>query len=84
MTLAEYLGRNGLTQKAFGARAGIEQSYVSRILAGAPISGTTARRIYTATGGAVTPNDLLLRPGWAPLCTEQASGNLPLLVPPGS
>lgn len=60
MTLADYLRTNGLTQEAFGARVGVRQNHISRLLAGALMSTSLARRIYWATGGAVTPNDLLL------------------------
>jgi transcriptional regulator with XRE-family HTH domain len=64
MTLAEYLSETGLTQSAFAARVGITQAYVSRILAGVyeSVSQDVVRRIYDATEGEVTPNDIFLPP----------------------
>jgi 3,4-dihydroxy 2-butanone 4-phosphate synthase/GTP cyclohydrolase II len=64
MTLAEYLAEAGLTQYAFAERAGITQAYVSRLVTGASlaVSRDVAGRIYEATGGAVTPNDIFLSP----------------------
>lgn len=64
MTLAEYFSQTGLTQQQFAARAGITQAYVSRIVAGlcSSVSGEVARRIYAATEGEVTPNDIFLPP----------------------
>src|SRR4029077_21256497 len=63
MTLGKYLAANGLSQRLFGIRVGVDQGTVSRILAQVYLpSGTLVRKIYAATGGAVTPNDLLLAP----------------------
>lgn len=60
MTLDEYLKQEGLTDEAFGALARLSQSSVNRLRRGeAKPSADALARIYEATGGEVTANDLL-------------------------
>lgn len=54
MTLREFLKAEGLTQKAFGERVGIDRFRVSHILAGDTVPGLDlAARIERATRGQV-------------------------------
>lgn len=57
--LSSYLTSRGETQRAFARRAGLDDSTLSRVLAGriAP-SPAVVERIHQATEGEVTANDL--------------------------
>lgn len=57
MRLEQYLYERGESQKAFAARAGVQQSAVSRLCNGGDVRGKVWARITTATGGKVTPKD---------------------------
>lgn len=81
MRLAEWRRRQGLTQEAFAASIGCVQSLISLVeRATEPRVPSTEviRRIYRATAGAVTPNDLVFPEGLPDLNTAE----LPLAVPP--
>lgn len=57
--LAKWLKENGLTHAKFAARIGKHKTTVSRIVNGeVPVDRDTARRIFSETGGAITPNHL--------------------------
>lgn len=63
MTLTTWLAAQTppVTAAAFALRVGVAPSTVSRLLRGLTSpSAALARRIAEETGGAVTPNDLLL------------------------
>lgn len=58
MTLDQYLKSNGLTQSAFAALIGVDQTTIHRMLASGQIpSKPTMIKIVEKTNGAVTPND---------------------------
>lgn len=54
MRLSDYIEREGLTGTEFARKAGIQQSAVSKILAGLDAYGKTWAAIEKATGGEVT------------------------------
>lgn len=60
MDLKSWLEREKLTQEAFEAQSGISQSIISRACNGVAISSENMVSLYNATGGAVTPNWLVL------------------------
>lgn len=49
-----------MTQQQFADISGVSQSSVSRVCVGGICDPATALRIYEATEGAVTPNDIYL------------------------
>ncbi|MGN7160849.1 helix-turn-helix domain-containing protein [Sphingomonas sp. SAFR-052] len=57
MTLDSYLVSKGITEPAFAAMVGLNQSTVNRLRKGSVPSPNVMRRILDATSGAVTPND---------------------------
>lgn len=61
MTLDEYLKKHELTDEAFATAARLSQSYVNRLRRGDAKrpSADALERIYEATAGAVTANDVL-------------------------
>lgn len=61
MTLNEYLTKTDMTEDAFAKAARLSQSYVNRLRRGEATRPSTdaLERIYEATGGAVTANDIL-------------------------
>lgn len=60
MTLREWLAEHHCAQKDFAARIERSEATVSRLANGTNRpDAETARRIYRATNGAVTPNDFL-------------------------
>ena len=71
MTLTDYLTKSGITQEAFALEVGVAQSTISRVCAGRSPSSTLARKITLATGGKVTPNDLI---PWATSPPDAANG----------
>jgi predicted XRE-type DNA-binding protein len=60
VTLKEWLEANQMTQEQFASVSGIGQSSVSRVCVGGHCLPATAVKIYEATEGAVTPNDIYL------------------------
>jgi transcriptional regulator with XRE-family HTH domain len=63
MTLREYMTKNNLRQVDIARRLEIGQGHVSHLLNDrGPPSADLMRRIYWATEGAVTPNDMFLLP----------------------
>lgn len=59
MKLDEYLHRQRLTNVAFAASIGVDQSTIARLRKGDLMpSGKLSKAIFDATGGKVTPNDL--------------------------
>lgn len=57
--LSKHLETNGVTQSAFAAEVEATQSTISKICAGIIVpKRRLMARIVSATGGAVTPNDL--------------------------
>lgn len=59
MTLSNYLQIHSLTATAFAARSGIHRTQISRALRG-HASQQTLKRLYEATDGQVTPNDVII------------------------
>lgn len=59
MTLADWMREEGLNQEQAQERLCIDQSTISRILAGAGCGDKTKLKIFNGTDGKVTPNDLL-------------------------
>jgi transcriptional regulator with XRE-family HTH domain len=60
MKLAQYLAREGLSQKQFAVRAGLSTGTVSLLVRDLVwISRDAAQRIKKATGGKVTANDFV-------------------------
>lgn len=58
MTLDAYIHRQRLTNAAFAASIGVDQSTIARLRAGAQMpSKVVAEAIYKVTGGEVQPND---------------------------
>ena len=68
MTLDTYLSDKAITEPAFAALVGIDQSTVNRVRRGAIPSAAVMRRICAATNGAVTPNDIF---GIMPVTTRK-------------
>lgn len=65
MLLQKYLEQEGLTQRAFAIRAGIEQASVSRYVRGMRMpTAVTMRRIEQITRGAVTMEDFVPEHAW--------------------
>lgn len=64
MLLADWLTREKVSRKAFADRIGMSPPYVTGICEGAiwP-SRDVAARIASETGGEVTANDFIARPG---------------------
>ena len=64
MKLTDWLRRNGVSRSDFARRIGVSPGAVTLICrdGGGWLSRETAERIVAETGGAVTPNDFLLRP----------------------
>lgn len=61
MTLKEWRNHQGLTQEEAGKVMGWPQSTYQRIEAGTtPANRDQLLEIHEATGGAVTPNDMVL------------------------
>lgn len=59
MTLKDYLERQSLSEKAFAATVGADQSTIHRVKTGALVPRPDLmKRIVEATQGDVTPNDL--------------------------
>jgi transcriptional regulator with XRE-family HTH domain len=57
--LDDWRNSNGLTLSKLGGRIGVTKAYAGRLVKGeADPSGEVIRRIYAATGGQVTPNDI--------------------------
>lgn len=60
MKLLAYLTKEGLTRAEFARQSGISEATVSLLCRGETwLSRDMARRLFRATGGAVTPTDLL-------------------------
>lgn len=60
MTIAEYLSQSGLRQKELARRAGIVASILSKHLKhGAKLSPVTAKKIESASDGAIKAVDLV-------------------------
>jgi len=60
MQLAQYLEQRGISVAAFADRLGVDVSTVYRWCSGDRVPSVDAfRRIKSATGGAVTPNDFI-------------------------
>lgn len=58
MNIDSYIRSNGITATEFATRCGISPSNISKYRAGKLIpTQDVMRRIYDATGGAVTAND---------------------------
>lgn len=61
MTLKEWFAEDGSrTQGQLATLTGLDQGHISRLVGGATCSADTMRVIHEATGGAVTPNDMVL------------------------
>lgn len=59
MTLSEFLHQNRTTQTEFAARVGTTTATISRITDGVVVPRRKLLlRIFEATGGQVTPNDI--------------------------
>ena len=62
MRLSDYMAEQGLTDEAFALRIGRDRSFVTKIRQGRALpSLKTAMAIFTATGGAVTVDDIFRR-----------------------
>jgi predicted XRE-type DNA-binding protein len=59
MKLIEWMTENGLDQVQAEDRLGIDQTTISRLLAGKSCSSATMTKVLDATDGKVTPNDLM-------------------------
>lgn len=64
MTLDEWLDQEGLRQLDLALRSGISQSTISTLKAGGAARSETYERIFFATDGNVTPNDILPVAEW--------------------
>lgn len=61
MTLKDWIAASpDRTQQKVADAIGCDQAFVSRICNGAQCSADVMKRIFDATSGAVTPNDLVL------------------------
>ena len=60
MTFTDYLRHRGIAQKTAAEQLGVTPATVSRLVAGHGASADRMRRIHRWSGGAVTPNDLVL------------------------
>lgn len=59
--LASYLRAAGISHAVFAEQMGMSRGNFSRIVNGRqPLTHAQMRRIYDITGGALTPNDLVL------------------------
>ncbi|THD51861.1 XRE family transcriptional regulator [Enterobacteriaceae bacterium ML5] len=59
MKLGEYLAKNGINQREYGALAGVTQGYVSHVVVGRhKPRGSKAVKMAAVTGYQVTPHDL--------------------------
>jgi len=73
MNLARWINESGDTQTAFARRVGVSHATVSRWLAGKTIPSRSAMEaVFNATGGKVTPNDLIAC-GSVPAVEDQAA-----------
>lgn len=68
MHLRQYLDDCGMTPAAFAGEVDRDKATVYKVLQG-DASAETIRRIYKATGGRVTPNDVLGLHGLKPRLT---------------
>jgi hypothetical protein len=60
--LGIWLVRNSISQPSFAEMIGVSQACISRVITGERRpSEDTIRRIFAATKGEITPNDLMLR-----------------------
>lgn len=59
--LSQYLKDEGITQDEFSKKHGIPQSTVSRICSGGDTTPKMMRKLHAVTGGAVTPDCLVLK-----------------------
>ena len=73
MKLTDYLKTRGESQASFARRAGIKQSTLNQICLGAGMHAVTARKIITASAGAVGLEDLATE-GGRTTCSRENSG----------
>lgn len=59
MKLSEWMAEEELDQVRAETKLGVDQTIISRILSGKGCSDKTKLKIFNATDGKVTPNDLL-------------------------
>lgn len=86
MWLAQWMQDNGWTEASFGVHIGVSGAYVHRLKTGQNYPGRKIRRkIFDATGGKVTANDLAqchdayhgLEPQTPPAVLRQAQDEVP-------